>query len=412
MFKMILHNRIFLIIVIMFSGILFFSRCMQKEGETNTTAPKSRYQEYAGSNACRDCHKDIFDSHLSTAHHLTSSAASLQTVSGSFDSGKNTFYFNPQLYIAVERTDTGLFQTAFQKNERKISRPFDYVVGSGKRGQTFMYWHDQYLFQLPLTWFTATQEWTNSPGYSNKVQFNRPITARCLECHATYLTEQTKKDDKADVFLKSEMILGVECEKCHGPAAAHVKWQKENPLEKRAMYIVNTAKLSREQNLDLCGLCHGGRLTKSEPSFSFKAGDRLSRFFNIDSSNKNISEIDVHGNQFGMMSASMCFKGSAMTCTTCHDSHANQAGKKEIFTQRCLSCHIQEHNNFCKLAAKEDTSFLKSNCIDCHMPEQSSKAIMVLRQGESVPTSAVMRSHYITIYPAETQKILSNKKKK
>jgi hypothetical protein len=41
------------------------------------------------------------------------------------------------------------------------------------------------------------------------------------------------------------------------------------------------------------------------------------------------------------------------------------------------------------------------------MPEQASKSIMVLRQGESVPTSAHMRSHYIGIYTDISNRILN-----
>jgi hypothetical protein len=46
------------------------------------------------------------------------------------------------------------------------------------------------------------------------------------------------------------------------------------------------------------------------------------------------------------------------------------------------------------------------------MPKQLSHAVSVYLEGEDVPTSALMRTHYIKVYPDETQKILNILKKK
>lgn len=401
------HKNTFFIIVILIAGVLLLARCMQNESKEEQGFVAAGYDQYAGSEACQKCHQHIYDSFLLTNHHLTSATASAKSILGSFNADSNRFYFNPQLYIAAEQRKDSFYQTAYKGDSMKVSRPFDFVVGSGKRGQTFLYWHNNSnIFQLPLTWFTATGEWTNSPGYSNKVQFNRPVTARCLECHSTYLTETTPANAKADEFSKTKMILGVECEKCHGPAAAHVAFQLKNPELKTAQYVVNPAKLTRVQQLDMCRLCHGGRLSKTQPSFSFTAGNKLSEFFKLDTTATNIEEMDVHGNQYGMLSASKCFKMSSITCNTCHNAHQTELASSALFVQKCMACHGEAKKQTCKLSGKVSEAVLKSNCIGCHMPEQPSKTIMVLRQGESVPTSAYMRSHYITVYPDESKKIL------
>ena len=57
--------------------------------------------------------------------------------------------------------------------------------------------------------------------------------------------------------------MGVDCEKCHGPAARHVEFQTQNPKETIAKFIINPAGFSRQQSLDMCALCHGGRLQKT-----------------------------------------------------------------------------------------------------------------------------------------------------
>jgi hypothetical protein len=46
------------------------------------------------------------------------------------------------------------------------------------------------------------------------------------------------------------------------------------------------------------------------------------------------------------------------------------------------------------------------------MPKQLSHAVAVYLQGDEVPTSALMRTHYIKIYPDETAKFLEQLKSK
>ncbi|MDP4149208.1 MAG: multiheme c-type cytochrome [Bacteroidota bacterium] len=317
--------------------------------------------------------------------------------------------FNDHLLIAAEKKQDSFYQTAYSYGVPKISRPFDIVVGSGKRGQTSIYWFGNYLFQLPLTYFAETDEWTISPGYSRKVDFNRSITARCLECHSTYFQEVTNRDSKADEFSRTNFILGVECEKCHGPASEHIAFHDKNPGEKIGHAILNPAKFSRAQSLDLCRLCHGGALTKTKPSFSFQSGDKLFDYFQQDAG-KPVSQMDVHGNQYGMLAASKCFKNSEMTCLSCHDGHKNESRQAAQFYVKCETCHKSALHNTCKLASTVSQDYLRINCINCHMPEEASKAIMVIRKGESIPTSAHMRSHFITVYRDISKQILSVQK--
>ena len=99
-----------------------------------------------------------------------------------------------------------------------------------------------------------------------------------------------------------------------------------------------------------------------------------------------------------------------MTCNTCHSPHENESGKKEVFSKRCISCHSQGKSITCKKISPTD-KHLQTNCIDCHMPEQRSRAIMVLLQGQNIPTPAFMRSHFISIYKEESDKILLHKTK-
>lgn len=277
-------------------------------------------------------------------------------------------------------------------------------------GQSFLNWKDNYLFQLPITYFTAANEWSNSPGFPDKVIFNRVITSRCMECHSTYAKLLSQPDKEPEAFDRNKIIYGVDCEKCHGPSAGHVQFHTQNREDTVPKYVINPAHFSRQQKLDLCTLCHGGRLQKTKPSFQFTSGDALTDYFKIDTTTPDPRTIDVHGNQYGLLRASKCFKMSDMTCNSCHDVHKNEKGKAELFSQRCMSCHNSDHNNFCKMAPEIGNS-IKKNCIDCHMPVKSSRAIAVFLPGKQTPTAALIRSHYIKIYPDESKKLVEYIKK-
>jgi hypothetical protein len=360
---------------------------------------------YAGSEACANCHKNIYESHIRTAHFLTSQPASAKTIKGKFEIGKNQFVFDESNSIFNENRDSGFYQVHYINGKEKKARRFDISVGSGTKGQTYLYWWKDTLFQLPLTYFTATDQWCNSPGYPGRVSFGRPVTARCLECHTTYAYSTAVANAQFEKF-DHNILYGVDCEKCHGAAAQHVQFQTQNPGIKTAKYIINPAKFSRKQNLDLCILCHGGRLQKIREPFSYQSGDSLSNYFKADTTTKNAADIDVHGNQYGLLAASKCFQNSQMTCESCHNPHANDAGQKALYSQRCLSCHNEHAQPICKMTARIGT-VISENCIDCHMPLQPSKAIAVLFQGQNTATSATMRTHFIKIYPEETKKMLA-----
>jgi hypothetical protein len=395
--------------------------------------------DFAGSAVCANCHRGIYKSQIRTAHYLTSQPAGAKNITLSKDPADNRFYFDPELYIQVEKRADSFYQVEYAAGAQQQEARIDMAVGSGKRGQTFLYWYHNKLLQLPLTWFSQLHRWTNSPGFSNRVIFRRPATSRCLECHTTFVQRTSAEGIEPEDFAGSGIIYGVDCEKCHGPAARHVTFHQQNPADKVPHFIIDPKKFTRAQSLDLCRLCHGGRLTKTRPSFSFQPGDKLADFFRLDSvassttsaasstrsaasstqsaaatnrsstgtpgSIPSVPDIDVHGNQYGKLAASKCFRNSSMTCLSCHNPHENETGKKELFSERCMTCHTQQHGNFCKELTVLGAS-IKKNCIDCHMPEQSSRSVMFLLQGETVPTPAFMRSHYITIYPEETKKYL------
>jgi hypothetical protein len=266
------------------------------------------------------------------------------------------------------------------------------VTGSGTRGQTYLYWRGDGLFELPVSYWTNGKRWINSPGYQNgTADFSRPVTAGCMECHATYL-QAISGAVGGNRFRRETMQLGISCERCHGAGAAHVeRYQRGGSTDADGM--VNPAKLSRERQLDLCAYCHSGiQRVALAPAFSYVAGEPLANYFKpIEGA---VAEHpDVHGNQVGLLERSRCFRESAgMTCSTCHDTHAPEKAAAS-YSVKCLSCHAWQ---VCKVARRIG-SRAKANCIDCHMAVEKTNVIVSQTAGEEL--HAAMRSHWIKVYP-------------
>ena len=413
------YRRSLLVLATIVSTVFFLARCINNHEKDKIAEPDAdkesiTFGSYTTSEKCMGCHKEIYDSHSKTAHYLTGQPSSETSIKGSFQKGKNKYAYTPSILLSMEKRDSGLFQVAYFKGEEKKAMRFDIVIGSGVMGQSFLTWRNNQLYQLPITYFTAADQWSNSPGFPNdKVLIDRPATARCLECHVSYAEGVAGPALEPTGFDRNKIIYGVDCQKCHGPAAKHVEYQTTHPDDTTAKYIVNPSRLSRQQQLDICTLCHGGNIQKTKPSFEFTAGKNLSDYFSIEAQDNivlNSSEIDVHGNQVGLLKASKCFKiSSAMTCSTCHNTHENERGKTELFSQRCISCHNTASEKF-KTVTHSQITAIERNCIDCHMPSQPSKSIAVFLQGEETPRTSELRSHYVGIYQDEIKKFINKNK--
>lgn len=413
---MITPRRSTIITLIIVSFIFILTTCVEQEKKRDPAAAPVKnifFDEFAGSEKCAGCHRDVFKDHLKTGHFSTSQPATAKAIMGSFKQGSNKFFYSPDLAVAMEKRDSGFYQVVYYKGIEQKALKFDVIIGSGTRGQSFTYWEGNRLFQMPITYYTFANQWYNSPGFPSKVQIDRPITSRCLECHSTFAGVVSSEENRPEEFDRSRMLYGVGCEKCHGPGAKHVEFHSQNPDEKMGRYIINPAIFTRQQKLDMCALCHGGALKKTRPSFTFTAGDTLADYFRNDTLSAaaiNFGNVDVHGNQYELLKASKCFRMSTnLTCNSCHNTHENERGKLAVFSQRCMTCHTDVHANFTSVS-KIAVPALKTNCIDCHMPTGRSRAIVVFSSGSDIPTAALFRSHFITVYPDKSKSILDSLK--
>lgn len=343
---------------------------------------------------CLSCH-EAQRKYLGTAHHLTSQPATAKSILGSFAAGKNILKTSQrELQYRMEARQDGFFQTGVlgtPPDTISISERFDLVVGSGRKGQTYLYWgKDDQLFQLPVSYWTEVASWVNSPGYGDRsIEFSRPVVARCLECHATFF-EPVTDSGLANKYRRSDYVVGISCEKCHGPGKQHADLNAPGAPKLSDHAIVNPAKLTRDRQLALCSLCHGGIGVAKEPAFSYTVGNALDDFIRLDVP-KPDEPLDVHGNQVALLERSECFKSSKMTCSTCHDVHLRQ---REVgdFSEKCMACHKVES---CGLFPKRGRA-IAGKCIDCHLPNQTSNVIASTHDGVRIRPK--VRNHWIKVY--------------
>jgi hypothetical protein len=183
-----------------------------------------------------------------------------------------------------------------------------------------------------------------------------------------------------------------------------VAFHTAHPEEKTAQAIINTKHLSRQQRLDACALCHSGFRQEIQPAFSFTVGQRLDDFSTAKYNADSLDALDVHGNQYGLLTASKCFKSSEMDCASCHNVHVNEVNSPAIYSQRCLACH-GAHDTCTVKPARGLT--LSKNCVDCHMPRLESRKITLKMSNADNKTPDLVRTHKVAIYMEQTKAFIA-----
>ena len=298
-------------------------------------------------------------------------------------------------HFRVHADSNGYYQTAVigtGKDSVVRSERIGLVVGSGRKGQTFLYWRGNALFQLPLSFWNSVGAWIMSPGNGYGVgsaNFERGVAPRCLECHATWV-EPIPELVVSNRYRADSAIMGITCERCHASGREHVARERSVVHALRKPAIVNAARMTRDQQMDACAQCHAGLGRPIAPAFSYVVGQRLSSYLAL--LQRPGVRVDVHGNQVALLSQSKCYRSSQMTCLTCHNVHAEQRDPTAL-SGRCMACHQEQS---CGLFPKRGHA-IAGRCVDCHMPLQESSAIVSSFNGKQ--ERAVVRTHLIAVYP-------------
>lgn len=360
---------------------------------------------YVGKEACRQCHQSIYDSFSHTGMGLSFDSATEKKTSAKFSEGniirdkyQNLSYY-PHLVnggLAVTEFRLNNSDTIFSRRER-----ISYIVGSGQHTNSHIINVNGYLYQAPCTYYTQSQQWDLPPGFEGgfNSRFGRKIQQECMTCHNAYPGLVEGSENKYNAVPK-----GIDCERCHGPASAHVKEKLSGKIVDAVneidYSIVNPAKLPIDRQLDVCQRCHiqGNAVVNSGKSFfDFKPGMKLSEVMNVFmpvyTTQPNEHIMASHAERMKM---SKCFTSTiaaveadkanmqtlrpyknALTCVTCHNPHVSVRNTDdEVFNNACKNCHVQNDETKKKIseshlicsASEKELKASSFNCVQCHMP--------------------------------------------
>ncbi len=354
---------------------------------------------YVGAAACAGCHEERVDDFVHTSHYQTSRLPELASLEDHLNvAGDLLSTRDASVRFQMSIRDGQLYQVGLQstdqseQGETRQEHPVGMVYGAGDFDEDYFYWDDDQLFQMPVVFQNGKQCWTNAPGYMDgRVEFRRPVAPRCLECHSTWVNHVS---GTPNTYHQDGMILGVSCERCHGPGEFHVDYHREHPESKDAYCIAMPADMTRTQQMDLCAQCHSNANKRRTAPFSYRPGDPLEDHFRVDLNNH--PEEDHTSNQHRYVQESKCFQASdSMTCVTCHDPHLPRELAREMAIESCAQCHKPVDCGEHSLLPVE----LQTKCVDCHMPYKFVNNITFdLADDQYVPIIR-RHEHRIAVYP-------------
>jgi len=354
------HNQGLLLLAVLVSVTLHAQN--HSISSTGASLSNSAQSAFVGNEACATCHSAIYKSYEQTPMAHASGLSMENVVPADFTHQTSGVHY--RIFA-----DAGRAWLSFDRdgnNPIHGKRELLYYIGSGRRGLTYLFADDGFVFESPINWYGDRHMWDMTPAYQNvhEIPLNLPAHTSCLHCHVSGMRaplDGTENRYQMPLLAHS----GVSCERCHGPAEAHV----------RGGAIVNPAKLSPERRDAICMQCHmEGRVPIERVGrhiYDFRPGESLSdyiRYYVL--SGGSSAELGAVS-QVEALAQSICKKasGDKMSCTSCHDPHFSPSAQErvEYFRGKCLACHGAS------FAAKHHPE--QKDCIVCHMPASLSKDV-------------------------------------
>jgi tetratricopeptide (TPR) repeat protein len=371
---------------------------------------------YMGPQACAECHARRVNEFLATSHYRTCRLPQSDLMPVGFTPGHGTYRTrDPGLRFEMTREGSAFLQTAVRATpagERRTTERIDLIYGAGAADEVYLSWHGDKLYELPMAWLHPLNQWGASPfdRYGGGGEFARDMTPRCVECHNTWFEHVAGSHNQ---YFRDNIILGVTCEKCHGPGREHVAYHKAHPEDQTAHAIVHPGHLTRELQLDVCAQCHTNATKRRGPAFSYRPGQPLTAFFRITRSDH--PENDHVANQVKYLRQSKCFqKTETLTCTTCHNPHRSRSSfpsplggeggvrGSDSDQRSCLKCHQPKD---CAEQERLPVA-VRGNCVGCHMPAHYKINVSFHTEDDEFVPPITRHEHRIAIYPAARQEAL------
>lgn len=350
---------------------------------------------YVGSEKCGMCHSDKFDLWKKSAHSLALREidqipeSDMPEWSGVHD------YHNPvtgsELRFELKK-ENGQYLMILHDSSANKGDPITIYIQRAGYGFPLQYFYAQVDGEwvwAPAAfnrennrWIVYTDsEWYKPDGslnYKNKATIHS-FDAWCSACHFTGL--EYRHENGVTKAKYTEMRVG--CERCHGGGEEHVKTGGD-PTK-----IINPAKFTTKQKVDLCGQCHGRATSKphgltmfamnDDTLELFKPGDDLSDYVTLDGwSHPNIwsntkKPYSMQQKQSSHDLANSKHGEAGMSCVSCHNPHGEIRVKDEGFklpisdNSLCVSCHADLKTTEAQKQHTKHDKFMQ--CSDCHMPK-------------------------------------------
>ncbi|MFN0017151.1 MAG: tetratricopeptide repeat protein [Pirellulaceae bacterium] len=378
-----------------------------------TPAASGNPRGYLGIQACETCHTQRVKEFKGTRHYLACMPPDPTQMPAEFKSGLGKLTTaDPNLRFEMVKDGDEYIQKTIRTipgtgpQETKSVIALVYGQG-GTADQVYFGWRDNRLFEFPVARLLPQNEWGSAKIDRNGAgDFARETTPRCLECHNVWFKQTPGTLNEYD---RQDVLLGVTCEKCHGPGRDHVAWHKANPDAKSGKEIVHPGHLSRENLMAVCGQCHSNAPKYAAEPFTFQPGEPLDRYFKT--LHSEFPEDDHVANQDTYLRQSKCYQQSeTMTCITCHDPHHPEEHATPVRQQTCLKCHAADKcTDRPQLPAD-----VRDNCIGCHMPHVNKIQVHFFTSKDAYVPPAKRYEHKIGIYPLQRQEMIleSLRKKK
>jgi predicted CXXCH cytochrome family protein len=369
--------------------------------------PESKVMpRYAGAESCRECHASEFEKWQGSHHGLAERKVDGKTDGIAFEPARE-IKTGTQVSEA-KMADGKLVLTTAGLKSAKDAFSAERVIGVDPLRQFLVAAPGGRWQATELAWDPHKAEWFDVYGNEDRQPgewghwTGRGMTwnQMCASCHNTRVRKNYDVASDSYHTTMAEMTVG--CEACHGPMKAHVDWQKAYPQKKGDPNLV---KLSRDQMIDTCGMCHARRV---ELTGDFVPGDKFSDHFALsipDESELFYPDGQVHDEDYELTSfLSSKMHTARVRCMDCHEPHTS----KNVVEGNalCMRCHgtpavVVPSVAVAPQIVDPDHSFHKagtvgSRCVDCHMPQNTYMQRHARRDhGFTIPDPLLTKEHNV-----------------
>ena len=215
---------------------------------------------YAGSEACRQCHRDAFNSWHRTFHRTMTQYPSRETVKARVD-GVVLTHDGVRYRLGSTGDVFKVWLESVAGGGDAIESRLSLVTGSHHMQVFWMPGEDGNVqVGFPFTWLIPEQRWVprnatfiRPPGTAHSTEI---WNVGCSRCHATAIEPRVDAARRTVETRAAE--LGISCEACHGPGERHVAARlkeatrpKDAPLPRDE--IIHPAKLDAARSAETCG---------------------------------------------------------------------------------------------------------------------------------------------------------------